>query len=114
MWITWQYKTVWDDTYAQCDDATKEVLDRHLFSSRTKGNLLERPISAPLGNGVFELRAKDARMLYVFGPNRTIIFVNCFLKKVRRVPPQEIALAKKRRNEIASGKAKLNALPAQG
>jgi phage-related protein len=102
---------VWDVVYASCDQATQELLDRHLFFLRQKGNLCERPISAPLGDGLFELRAKSARMIYIFRPQRTIIFVHCFIKKVRSVPPAEIKLAKKRRNEIEKGTAKLNALP---
>jgi phage-related protein len=111
MWNAWQYKNAWDGVYGLCDEATRDLLDRRLFLLREKGNLSERPISAPLGSGVFELRANTARMLFVFGPQRAIVFVNCLIKKVNRIPPEEIALAKKRRSEIEKGKVKPNALP---
>lgn len=99
------------DAYASCDQDTQELLDRRLDFLREHGNLSDRPISAPLEDGIFELRAKDARMLFYFGEKRDIIFVNCIIKKTRKVPREEIQLAKKRRTEIRAKGVKPNALP---
>ncbi len=109
-WTALQYGSVWQDVYDDCDKGTQELLDRRLDALLDKGNLCGRPISAPLGDGIFELRANQARMLYYFGETRQIIFVNCILKKGRVVPPEAIKLAKKRRIEIQIGKP-ANALP---
>lgn len=111
IWSAYQYDGVWDITYAMCDDATQELLDRRYVFLREHGNLSERPVSAPLGDGIFELRANNARMLFYFGLVRAIVFVNCFIKKTRKVSPEDIKLAKKRRTEILTEKVKLNALP---
>src|SRR5256885_7266253 len=110
-WLVSQYDGVWDATYAGCDLNTQEMLERRLDILCEYGNLAGRPVSAPLGDGIFELRANNARMLFYFGKNRQIIFVNCFMKKVRRIPQEEIKLAKKRRSDITMQGAKTNALP---
>ena|SRR5438552_3510862 len=110
-WSVSQYGDIWDATYAHCDQHTQEILDRRLDTLCEYGNRAERPVSAPLGDGIFELRANSARMLFYFGKKRDIIFVNCFIKKVRRVPREEIKLAKKRRNDITMQGIKTNDLP---
>jgi phage-related protein len=110
LWLAYQYGSTWDITYAACDGVTQELLDRRLAFLREHGNLSERPVSAPLGEGIFELRANTARMLFYFGALRAIIFVNCFVKKTRKVATEDIKLAKKRRTEILTQKVKANAL----
>src|SRR5215469_10997343 len=103
-WVAYQFAAVWDKTYSNCDADTQEKLDQRLIGLREKGNLSDEPISKHLRNGIFELRAKTARMLFFFGPNRyQITFVNCFIKKQRKVPPEEIDLAIKRRSQIQVG-----------
>jgi hypothetical protein len=110
-WIALQFDTVWDSLYVQCDGNTQEMLDRRYVGLLEKGNLSERPISAPLRDGIFELRANAARMLFFFGPKRLeITFVNCFFKKQREVPPEEIDLAIKRRGQILARMVTPNAL----
>lgn len=70
---------------------------------RRNGPLLREPYSKSLGDGIFELRTQQAnnitRVLYFFFDGRQIIMTNGFVKKTRRTPPGEIALAKRYRDE---------------
>ena len=111
MWIAWQYRQVWDDLYARCDEATRIMLDYRLDLLTEKGNLARRPISAHLDDGIFELRAKSARMLFYFGETRAIVFAHCIFKSTAKIPREDIKLAQRRRSEIRNTREKLNALP---
>lgn len=68
------------------------------------GNQLREPYSKPLGDGIFELRAKQgsdiSRVLYFFYYEGRIILTNGFIKKTQKTPPSEIALAKKYRKDF--------------
>lgn len=60
------------------------------------------PLCEPLGGGLFELRVghKDiARAAWFFQAGQRIIVVRCFVKKSRKTPPAELALAHKRMTE---------------
>jgi|SRR5215471_2474425 len=61
------------------------------------GNKLREPYSKSIGNGLFELRIKFAgditRIFYFFVVDKKIILTNGFVKKTRKTPPGEIALA---------------------
>ena len=63
------------------------------------GNTLREPYAKAIGKGLFELRIKFAgdisRIFYFFVMNNRIILTNGFIKKTRKTPPGEIALAKK-------------------
>jgi phage-related protein len=63
------------------------------------GNTLREPYSKALGNGLFELRIKFARditrICYFFVVDNRIVLTNGFVKKTRKTPPNEIALAMK-------------------
>ena len=63
------------------------------------GHTLREPYSKAMGDGLFELRIKFAsditRIFYFFVVDNKIILTNGFVKKTRRTPPNEIALAKK-------------------
>ena len=67
----------------------------------TNGTQLREPYSKPLGDGIFELRAKQSsnitRVLYFFVVGRRVILTNGFVKKTQKTPPEEIALAQKYR-----------------
>lgn len=67
------------------------------------GNELREPHSKPLGDGIYEIRAKVAsditRVLYFFVVNKKIILTNGFVKKTQKTPENEITLAKKYRKE---------------
>ena len=72
------------------------------------GAQLREPYSKPLGDGIFEIRAKQgndiSRVLYFFFVGRKIILTNGFIKKTQKTPASEIATAKKYRAEYLSRK----------
>lgn len=105
-WTPLEYKTVFTDLYNQfCDDPDTQATIASRFDRLLEiGNLARDPISKHLDDGIFELRAKDARFLFYFGDNRTIVFVHAIIKKRNDVPPGDIELAKKRRKEIRDNK----------
>ena len=71
-----------------------EFLEEH-------GPALREPFSKSLGDGIFEVRAKQgsdiSRVLYFFVVGRKIILTNGFVKKTARTPPREIDRAKRYR-----------------
>lgn len=62
---------------------------------------LREPNSKPLGDGIFELRARVgsdiSRVLYFFITDRKIILTNGFIKKTQKTPIGEIERAKRYR-----------------
>lgn len=68
-----------------------------------KGPELREPYSRSLGDGIFEVRAKQAsditRVLYFFIEGKKAILTNGFVKKTQRTPPAEIARAKRYRDD---------------
>lgn len=68
------------------------------------GNSLREPYSKPLGEGIFELRAKVgtniSRVLYFFYYEGRIILTHGFVKKTQKTPPSEIKKAKEYRKEF--------------
>ncbi len=68
-----------------------------------KGNELRMPYSEALGDGIFELRCKQGtditRALYFFYYGGKIIITNGFTKKTQKTPPNEIKIAKQRRED---------------
>jgi phage-related protein len=106
-WTLWQYSDIVDSIFAQCDEPMQEVLLRRLDLLSEKGNQCKRPISAPLEDGIFELRAKASRkhvrLLYYFGPNNRIIFVHAFFKDQSAVSRADIDIAKRNRKNIQEG-----------
>ena len=68
-----------------------------------KGIFLREPYCKHLEDSIFELRCTagndTARLLYFYNRGRIIVITNGFIKKTRRVPAREIALAKRRRQD---------------
>ena len=68
-----------------------------------KGTELREPYSAPLEDGIFELRCKlgsnITRALYFFYIGKRFVVTNGFIKKTQKTPPGEIKLAKDRRKD---------------
>ena len=68
-----------------------------------KGPALREPYSKPLGDGIFEVRAKQSsditRVLYFFVVGQKAILTNGFVKKTARTPPAEIERAKRYRTD---------------
>lgn len=81
------------------DSKMQAKMFRELELLETFGNELREPHSKPLGDGIYEIRAKVAsditRVLYFFVVNKKIILTNGFVKKTQKTPDNEIALAKK-------------------
>lgn len=69
-----------------------------------KGNQLREPYSKPLGDGIFELRAKVgtdiSRVLFFFYYQGRIILTHGFVKKSQKTPPSEIEKAKRYRKDF--------------
>ncbi len=67
------------------------------------GPLLRKPFSAPLEDGIFELRTKQGsditRVLYFFYTGRKAVLTNGILKKTQKTPRDVIDLAKKYRSD---------------
>ena len=68
------------------------------------GANLGRPHSAPLGNGLFEFRAKGkdgiARSVFVQMAGKKIVILHTILKKSPKIPQKDLELATKRAKEL--------------
>ena len=73
-----------------------------------KGPLLREPYSKSLGDGIFEVRAKQgsdiSRVLYFFVVDKRIILTNGFVKKTQKTPTNEIERAKRYRKDYQTRK----------
>ena len=85
------------------DTKMQAKMFRELELLETFGNELREPHSKPLGDGIYEIRAKVAsditRVLYFFVVNKKIILTNGFVNKTQKTPDSEITLAKKYRKD---------------
>lgn len=65
------------------------------------GYALRKPYSAPIGDGIFELRTQTdgniTRILYFFYVGNVAVLTNGFVKKTRKTPDDEIEKAVKYR-----------------
>ena len=90
------------------NDKMKAKLFHLLELLELKGNDLREPYSKALGDGLFEIRAKAGsditRVLYFFVVGKKVILTNGFVKKTQTTPPEEIHLAKMRRNNYFTRK----------
>ncbi|MFI3213535.1 MAG: type II toxin-antitoxin system RelE/ParE family toxin [Eubacteriales bacterium] len=70
---------------------------------KKNGNELREPYTKPLGNGIFELRAKQgsdiSRVLYFFVIGKKIILTNGYIKQTNKTPSSELELAEKYRKD---------------
>ena len=66
---------------------------------------LRMPHSRSLGGGLFELRLRgregSARVFYCMKVGRRIIMLHSFFKKTTETPKRELAIARRRKKEIA-------------
>lgn len=70
-----------DDNAAAEAEALVEMLEEH-------GNTLRRPLSAPLGDGLFEARGltSGVRLFFVYAPGHRIIVLDGCVKKRKKIP----------------------------
>ena len=68
------------------------------------GPTIGKPYTAPMGGGLFEIRAKGkegiGRSLYCIVKGKEIIILHSFIKKSQKTPKKELDLAKKRMKEV--------------
>lgn len=90
------------------DHKMRAKLLKMIMLLQQNGNELREPYSKSLGDGIFELRAKQAtditRVLYFFVVGHKIILTNGFVKKTKKTPNNEINLAKEYRKDFFSRK----------
>ncbi len=77
----------------------------HIFEMIEKwGPALGKPYAAPLGEGLFEIRAKGkegiGRSLFCTVKGREVVILHSFIKKTQKTPKKNLDLAKKRMKEI--------------
>lgn len=70
----------------------------HMRELGKQGYRLQRPMAAPLRNGVYELRPGQNRILYGFDQG-VIVLLHALRKKAREIPTRDIDLAVKRLEE---------------
>ena len=91
-----------EDFILSQSDKMQAKLYTALMYLETKGPELREPYSKPLGDGIFELRAKlgsdITRVLYFFVVGQKVVVTNGFVKKTPKTPQGEIKMAKKYRN----------------
>lgn len=70
------------------------------------GPSLGRPHTAPLGKGLFEIRAKGregiSRSLFCTLRGREVVILHTFIKKTQKTPKTHLEKARKRMKEILS------------
>jgi phage-related protein len=87
-------------------DVLRGKMARLLVQLSERGNELRYPLSRPIKNGLFELRASGtdiARTLFVFQQGKKIYILRCFIKKTEKTPPKEIVVALQRLEELSDG-----------
>lgn len=81
---------------------------RDLQKGITPGMPLSRPMPV-IATGVRELRVKDAiatvRVFYAAGQGEAIVVFHAFWKKSQKTPAREIALARRRLQEVLDAKS---------
>lgn len=75
-------------------EALVEMLEEH-------GNKLRRPISAPLGDGLFEARGltSGVRLFFVYAPGHRIIVLDGYVKKRKKIPTSTMTRIRKLQND---------------
>ncbi|MEX1237323.1 MAG: type II toxin-antitoxin system RelE/ParE family toxin [Pseudomonadales bacterium] len=68
------------------------------------GPNLGKPHTAPMGNGLFEIRARGkegiGRSLFCTRKGEEIIILHSFIKKTQRTPKKELDIARRRMKEL--------------
>jgi phage-related protein len=68
------------------------------------GPNLGKPYTAPMGRGLFEIRANGkegiGRSLFCTKKGKEIVILHSFVKKSQKTPKQDLDLARKRQREV--------------
>ena len=96
------------DFLLSLDKKMRAKMLREIVLLEENGPALREPYSKPLGDGIFELRAKVGsditRVLYFFFVGQKIILTNGFVKKTDKTPPGEKDKATQYRKDYLSRK----------
>ncbi|MBQ8699041.1 MAG: type II toxin-antitoxin system RelE/ParE family toxin [Schwartzia sp.] len=80
------------------DKKMRAKIVRNLKHLQANGPNTREPLSAPLGDKLFELRTQlgndITRVIYFFYVGHTIVLTHGFVKKTQKTPPSEISRAK--------------------
>jgi hypothetical protein len=97
-WRLLQYNEAFDTFWAECTAKMRDALRPKLARLALKGNRAGYPLTEPLGDGLFEFRARykrvRVRLLFGFLPEHRIVFVWGGTKDQRRLPPDIIQRAR--------------------
>lgn len=92
-----------EDFLSSLDVKMRAKLLMEVSLLEANGPYLREPYSKALGDGIFEIRARQGsnitRALYFFFVGKQIVLTNGFTKKTQKTPRSEIATAQKYRAE---------------
>lgn len=89
-----------------CTPEMREILERRLDRLCKTGDGHDRPCTAPLDNGLYELRGRcgkvHARLIFIYDPNvrKRIIFVHACYKEKKAQWMREQRIAGKNRDAV--------------
>lgn len=90
------------DFLLSLDNKMRAKMVRAIALLEEKGTRIREPISKPLDDGIFELRAQIStdisRVLYFFVIGKHAILTHGFIKKTQKTPKSEIERAKRYRS----------------
>lgn len=72
----------------------------YLVELKNQGHNLRRPMADYLGQGVYELRPKNNRILYFFFLKDSAILVHAIKKKTDRIPEGDLRLCINRKTQV--------------
>lgn len=107
-WLLKQYRNCFSSLYDESGEDIQVTIDHRIDFLIERGNRSGPPHTKHLRNQIYELRAKDRRFLFYFGPDREIVFVHSLIKKRDEVGEKAIRLSEERRQAILEGREGTN------
>jgi len=110
-WTVIFYKT--EDKHSPVEEwlntipkSAKAKIIRNMFLLEELGLTVREPYVKPLGDKLYEVRAKDPngiyRVIYFAYTGKQFVMLHGFTKKTQKTPPKEIEVAKKRMEEFVN------------
>lgn len=103
-WTITFYSDKVEDETLQLPSSILATLLRIFSMVEEVGPNLGRPHSAPLGNGLFEFRAKGkegiARSVFCTVVDNEVVILHTFIKKTNAIPKKELDIALKRQKDL--------------
>jgi phage-related protein len=101
--ITFFNRKVEEETFAFPDGVLANLL--HILEMIEEyGPTIGKPHTAPMGGGLFEVRAKGkegiGRSLFCTLKGKEIVILHSFIKKTQTTPKRELEKARKRKKEL--------------